>query len=50
MPSKSGKQYRLMAMIASGNKPSSVTGPSESVAKEFVRKTAKKKRKQWAKP
>jgi hypothetical protein len=47
MPAKSGKQYRLMAMIAHGGKPS-ITGPSESVAREFVKKTPKKKRKQWA--
>jgi hypothetical protein len=50
MPAKSGKQYRLMAMIAAGKKPSkskssSGVGPSEEVAKEFVSKTPEKKRK-----
>lgn len=41
MPAKSGKQYRLMAAAAHGK---SNIGPSEAVAKEFIRKTPKKKR------
>ena len=46
MPAKSGKQYRYMAMIAGGKKPR-IGGPSKAVAKEFVKKTSKKKRKLW---
>lgn len=44
MPAKSGKQFRLMAMIAHGKKPLKSIGPSKEVAEEFVRKTPKKKR------
>lgn len=46
MPAKSAKQYRLMAMIAHGKKPSNLKsiGPSQEVAEEFVKKTPKKKR------
>lgn len=44
MPAKSGKQYRYMAAVASGK---TIGGPSKAVAKEFVKKTSKKKRKLW---
>lgn len=47
MPAKSAKQYRFMAMIAHGGKPNKGIGPSQEVAKEFVKKTPAKKRKQW---
>ena len=48
MPAKSPEQYRYMAMIASGHAPSKGIGPSEAVAKEFVKKTPVKKRKEWS--
>ena len=45
MPAKSAKQFRFMAMIANkGKSNKSSIGPSEAVAKEFVRKTPKSKR------
>lgn len=44
MPAKSAKQYKFMAAVAHGAKPFKGTGPSEAVAKEFVKKTPKKKR------
>jgi hypothetical protein len=47
MPAKSGKQYRFMAMVA--HSPKKMGGPSEAVAKEFIKKTSKKKRSEWAK-
>lgn len=43
MPAKTGKQYRLAAMIAHGNKPG-IGGMSKEVAREMVKKTPKKKR------
>jgi hypothetical protein len=49
MPAKSPRQYRLMAAIASGEKPRNGIGPSVDVAKEFVRKTPPKLRKLWGK-
>jgi hypothetical protein len=51
VPAKSAKQYRFMAGIAHGWKPSGLksAGPSPEVAKEFVDKTAASKRKQWSK-
>lgn len=49
MPAVSGKQYRLMAAVASGATPHKGIGPSEAVAKEFVKKTPVKKRKEWSK-
>lgn len=48
MPAKSAKQYRFMAGIAHGMKPRSGIGPSPEVAKEFVEKTSKTKRKQYS--
>lgn len=47
MPAKSGKQYRFMQAAAHGNLRGA--GPSEEVAKEFIRKTPKKKRSIFAK-
>ena len=48
MPAKSPRQYRLMAAIANGEKPLKGIGPSVEVAKEFVRKTPAKQRKEWS--
>ena len=48
MPAKSGKQYRLMQLIAHGGTPRHGVGPSEAVAKEFIDKTPSEKRKQFA--
>ena len=48
MPAKSAKQYRFMQMVAHGKKPRKGIGPSEEVAKEFIRKTPKSKRKEYA--
>lgn len=48
MPAKSGKQYRLAAMIAHGKKPG-LGGMSVEVAKEIVRKTPPKKRSMFSK-
>lgn len=49
MPAKSGKQYRLMAMIAHGGKPTTGVGPSKEVAEKFVNETPKNKRKLFSK-
>ena len=49
MPAKSPKQYRFMVAIAHGMKPRGGIGPSPEVAKEFVEKTAAKKRSEWSK-
>lgn len=46
MPAKTGKQYRLMAAAMKGNLKGAA--PPVSVAKEFVEKTPKKKRKMFA--
>jgi len=50
MPATSGKQYRYMQM-RENNPESSHTmgGPSKAVAKEFIKKTSKKKRMKWSK-
>jgi hypothetical protein len=48
MPAKSAKQYRFMQGIAHGMKPKSGIGPSPEVAKEFIAKTSKKKRKEFS--
>jgi len=48
MPAKSAKQYRFMAGIAHGMKPSKGIGPSRAVAEEFVKKTPPRKRKEWS--
>lgn len=50
MPAKSGKQYRFMAGIANGMKPSKGgIGPSQEVAEEMVKKTPAKKRSMFMK-
>lgn len=49
MPAKSGKQFRFMAGIAHGMKPTHGIGPSPEVAEEFVKKTPPKKRSQFMK-
>ena len=48
MPAKSSKQYGLMQAAAHG-KLRHPAGPSAAVAKEFVKKTPKAKRKKFAK-
>lgn len=50
MPAKSAKQYRFMQMIAHGGKKKKgdSVGPSPEVAREFIEKTSKEKRKQFA--
>lgn len=48
MPAKSAKQFRFMAGIAHGMKPSSgKIGPSKDVAEEFVKKTSANKRREF---
>ena len=49
MPAKSAKQYRLMQAVANGAAPMGKDGPSESVAKEFVKATPAKKKRQFSK-
>lgn len=49
MPAKSAAQYKFMAGIAHGMKPNKGVGPSEAVAKEFVKKTPKSKRHEFMK-
>ena len=49
MPAKNAKQYRLMAMIAHGGKPTTGVGPSKEVAEKFVRETPKEKRRLFSK-
>jgi hypothetical protein len=49
MPATSAKQYKFMAGIAHGMKPTKGPGPSPQVAEEFVKKTPAAKRKQFAK-
>lgn len=44
MPAKSAKQLRFMEGIAHGMKPNKGIGPSEEVAKEFIKKTPKAKK------
>ena len=43
MPAKSAKQYRFMQAVAHG-KSKGVGGLTKDVAKEFIKKTPKKKR------
>lgn len=47
MPAKSGKQYRFMQAIAHGSSNID-SGPSKEVAKEFIKKTSSKKRKEFS--
>lgn len=49
MPAKTARQYRFMAGIAHGMKPSGGVGPSQEVAEEFVHKTPAKKRSMFMK-
>lgn len=50
MPAKSAKQYRYMQMMAHNpEKSGKGIGPSEAVAREFIKKTPAKKRKEWSK-
>ena len=49
MPAKSAVQYKFMQGIAHGMKPRKGIGPSPAVAKEFIDKTAAKKRKEFSK-
>jgi hypothetical protein len=41
MPAKSAKQLRFMQAIAHGAKSKTGVGPSQEVAREFVKKTPK---------
>lgn len=47
MPAKSAKQFGLMQAAAHGNLKGA--GPPPEVAKEFIHKTPKKKRKSFSK-
>ena len=49
MPVKSAKQFKFMQGIAHGMKPRKGVGPSPEVAKEFLSKTSKKKKKLFSK-
>lgn len=49
MPAKSAAQYKFMAGIAHGMKPSGGVGPSPEVAKKFVDETPKEKRSLFSK-
>lgn len=51
MPAKSAKQYRFMQMMAHNpeKKRTKGIGPSPAVAREFIEKTSKEKRKQFSK-
>jgi hypothetical protein len=49
MPAESGKQYRFMQAVAHGMSTKKGLGPSEAVAREFIKKTPPKKRRQWSK-
>lgn len=44
MPSKSGKQAKLMRAVAHGFRPDRMKGPSKAVAKEFVKADQKKRK------
>lgn len=49
MPAKSARQYNFMQMIAHGKKKKkNGVGPSKEVAQEFIEKTSKSKRKEFA--
>ena len=50
MPARSKAQYNYMQMMAHNpkKKKSKGAGPSPEVAKEFIEKTSKEKRKQFA--
>ena len=46
---KSSKQYGMMQAIAHGTSTKKGLGPSPEVAREFIEKTSKSKRKMFAK-
>jgi hypothetical protein len=49
MPAKSARQYRYMQMMAHNpEKSRKGIGPSEAVAKEFIAKTPRDKRKEFS--
>lgn len=48
MPAKTGKQYRFMQAVAHGSSNKVDGGPSKAVAKEFIKKTSKEKRKEFS--
>ena len=48
MPAKSGPQYRFMQAVAHGD-VARAAGPDKAVAKEFIKKTPKKKRSMFMK-
>jgi len=51
MPAKSARQYRFMQMMAHNpeKKKTKGVGPSPEVAREFIEKTSKTKRKEFSK-
>lgn len=49
MPTKSAAQYGMMQAIAHGTSKMHGAGPSPEVAREFIEKTSKDKRKKFAK-
>lgn len=49
MPAKSAAQYGMMQAIAHGTSKMHGAGPSPEVAREFIEKTSKDKRKKFAK-
>lgn len=49
MLAKTGKQYRMMAMAAHDEEAAKRVGVPMHTAKEFVKKTPAKKRKQFSK-
>ena len=48
MPTKSGKQYRMMAGIAAGN-IKATGGLDQATAREFVKSTGPRLRSKWSK-
>jgi hypothetical protein len=50
MPAKSARQYRFMQMMAHNpeKKRGKGVGPSKEVAREFIEKTSKAKRKEYS--
>lgn len=49
MPAVTGKQYRLMAMVAHDPAMAKKMGMKQSMAEEFVHATSAKKRSLWSK-
>jgi len=48
MPAKSAKQYSLMQAVAHGAKPYKGKGPSQKVAREFIKETSPERRSRYA--